>query len=203
MNTDKGLFPDVTGVILAGGKSRRMGCDKATLHWQGRTLFAGVLTMMRALFPAVRIAGDRPDLALPEVPYFPDDYPGSALGGLYTGLRVAATDWIFVAPCDLPAPDAELVRCILAQRDGLDAVVPRTRQGFEPLFAAYRKSCLPPMRELLEEGNFRIYDFYSQVRIGYLDPPQMPAGWRRSLLNVNSPDDLAQLQQAADRRKEK
>ncbi|MFA5517373.1 MAG: molybdenum cofactor guanylyltransferase [Desulfuromonadales bacterium] len=202
MSVENHLFPDVTGVILAGGKSRRMGRDKATLEFRGRTLFAGVLAMMRTLFPAVRIAGDRPDLALPDVPCLLDDFPGSALGGLYTGLRTAATEWIFVAPCDLPAPDPELARRILRQRTNVDAVVPRTGKGFEPLFAAYRKSCLPPMRDLLEAGNFRIYDFYPRVRVACLEPPELPPDWRQSLFNVNAPEDLALLRKTFPKFKE-
>ena len=198
------ITADVTGVILAGGRSSRMGRDKATIEWQGRTLFAGVLAMMRSLFTSVCIAGDRPDLALSEVPTLTDAYPGSALGGLYTGLQAATGEWIFVAPCDLPSPDPDLVRRILAARDGADAVVPRTARGVEPLFAAYRKTCLGSMRAQLDVGNFRIYDFYPLVRVRFLDPPELPGNWERSLFNINTPEDLDTLKRTAgSRRKEK
>jgi len=187
-------WPDVTGVILAGGKSSRMGRDKATLKVGGVPLFERVLGVMRTLFPTVLIAGDRPDLARPGVPCYPDLFPGSALGGLHTGLCAARTDWIFVAPCDLPHPDVELMRILLCRRAGADVVVPRTRSGLEPLFALYRKSCRGPVRAMLESGHFRIYDFYPQVRMRYVEEEELPANWQRSLANINTPEDIRRLE---------
>lgn len=186
---------DVTGVILAGGRSSRMGRDKATLEVGGMTLFERTLEILRTFFPAVLIAGDRPDLARPQVPCYPDRYPGSALGGLYTGLLEAATDWIFVAPCDMPNVDPAIVRLLLERRAGHDVVLPRTASGLEPLFALYRKSCLDPMRAMLEAGEYRIYDFYGQVRVRYVDEMELPPGWRRGLLNINTPDEYRQLRE--------
>lgn len=187
-------WPDVTGVILAGGKSSRMGRDKATLEVAGMPLFERILAVMRTLFPTVLIAGDRPDLARPEVPCYPDLFPGSALGGLHTGLCAAQTDWIFVAPCDLPHPDAELMRILLRRRTGADVVVPRTRSGLEPLFALYRQSCRGPVQSMLEADQFRIYDFYPQVRMRYVEEGELPADWQRSLANINTPEDIRRLE---------
>lgn len=190
-------YADVTGVILAGGRSRRMGRDKATLEIAGATLFARTLTMLRRLFPHVLIAGDRPDLVRPGVPCVPDIYPGSALGGIHGGLSAAATDWIFVVPCDLAFPDPELVRFILGHRGGCDIVLPRTPAGLEPVFALYHRNCLPAMEEMLARGDYRIYDFYDQVRVRYLDAATLPVGWQRALLNLNTPEDLRRMDKEA------
>lgn len=187
------MYADVTGVILAGGRSRRMGQDKATLVVAGATLFTRTLTLMRRLFPRVIIAGDRPDLVQADLPCVTDIFPGSALGGIHSGLSAATTDWIFVSPCDLAFPDAELARFILQHRDGYDVVVPRTPEGFEPVFALYHKRCLPAMERMLTLGNYRIYDLYDQLRVYYLDTEILPDGWQRALLNLNSPEDLQRL----------
>lgn len=184
---------DVTGVILAGGRSRRMGQDKATLEIGGEMNIARILAMMRSLFPSVLIAGDRPDLACPEVPAIPDIYPGSALGGIHGGLAAASTPWIFVLPCDLAFPDPELVRFILQHREGYDVVLPRTAQGLEPVFALYHKNCLGAMAGMLARGDYRIYDFYDQVRVRYLDAEILPPGWQRALFNLNTPEDLRRM----------
>jgi molybdopterin-guanine dinucleotide biosynthesis protein A len=190
-------YTDVTGVILAGGRSRRMGQDKATLEVAGTTLFARTLAMLRGLFPCVLIAGDRPDLARAEVPCVPDIYPGSALGGIHGGLAAATTPWIFVAPCDLAYPDPELARFILGHRDGYDVVVPRTPGGFEPVFALYHRNCLPAMEAMLARGDYRIYDFYEQMQVRYLAAEELPPGWERSLLNLNTPEDLRRMDKEA------
>jgi molybdopterin-guanine dinucleotide biosynthesis protein A len=184
---------NVTGVILAGGRSSRMGRDKATLDVAGMPLFERVLAVLHEFFSAVLIAGDRPDLARPLVPYHPDIYPGSALGGLYTGLLMARTEWIFVAPCDMPHPDPELIRVLLDRRQGRQVVVPRTGAGLEPLFALYHKDCLEPMRAMLEEGHYRIYDFYDQMSVCYVNEDELPPGWEQSLINVNTPEEYSKI----------
>ncbi len=186
---------DVTGVILAGGRSRRMGRDKATLVIDNESLFSRTVRLLRGLFPQLLIAGDRPDLILPGVPCVPDLFPGSALGGLHGALSAAPTPWIFVVPCDLAHPDPGLVRFILTHRDDCDAVVPRTPGGFEPVFALYHKNCLPAMEAMLIRGDFRIYDFYRQVRARFLDADVLPAGWERALHNLNTPEDVRRFQE--------
>lgn len=185
------IHADVTGVLLAGGQSRRMGRDKARIEINGEMLFTRSLALMQRYFSKVLIAGDRPDLAQPGIPTVADIFPGSALGGLYTGLNAAQTEWIFVVPCDMPYPDGRLVEMLLSQRAGVDAVVPRTPKGYEPVFAAYHRNCLPHMEEMLRNGQHRIYDFYQRIGIRYLDWQQMPPGWERALLNLNSPEQLA------------
>ncbi|MBW6507952.1 MAG: molybdenum cofactor guanylyltransferase [Desulfuromonadales bacterium] len=184
---------DITGVILAGGHSRRMGRDKATLTLTGRTLFDRAHDALSGIFKRVLIAGDRPDLASETIPCFTDKYPGSALGGIHGGLCAARTPWIFVIPCDLAAPDPFLIRHLLPYRNGYEAVVPRTTKGFEPVFALYHKSCLPVMEQMLRAENYRIYDFYDRIHIRLVESCEMPIGWERSMTNLNSPADLALL----------
>lgn len=184
---------EITGVILAGGRSQRMGRDKARMEIAGETLLARVEKVLRPLCAEVIIAGDRPDLARPDLPCYPDLYPGSALGGLYTGLYQARTPWIFAVACDLPFPSADLARVLIDRRNGYDAVVIRTNKGWEPLFAIYGKGCLNPMRLLLEQGNLRIFDCFPALRL--FTPPldELPTGWERALANLNTPDDVRQL----------
>ncbi len=188
-------YPDVTGVLLAGGKSQRMGQDKALLQLDGTTLFERSLTLLKQFFTHILIAGERPDLERPGILAIADFYPGSALGGLHTGLFAAETDWIFVAPCDMPYPDARIVERLLAERNGFDAVVPRTPEGYEPVFALYHKNCLPQMEAMLQHNEFRIYDFYQRIAIRYLDPAELPEGWERSLINLNTPAQLAHIKE--------
>jgi len=194
IETDHNSCAAVTGVILAGGKSTRMRRDKALLVVDGQTLFERAQAFLRRFFTQILIAGDRPDLASADIPAVADIYPGSALGGLYTGLQAAKTDWIFVLPCDMPYPNEQILYALLAARENVDAVVPRTPAGYEPVFALYHKNCLTPMENLLQQGNYRIFDFYQQIAIRYLDPPALPAGWQRALINVNTPQQLAALE---------
>ncbi len=196
MTLNDNRLDDVCGVILAGGRSSRMGRDKARLEVDGLSMFEKTLRMMRSLFFRVIIAGDRPDLSRPDLPFYPDRYPGSALGGLYTGLSSARTEWILVTPCDLPYPDETIARRLLSLRKDADVVVPKTPGGLEPLFAVYRNTCLPYMKELLENNRFKIDRFYPQVRVRYVPVAELPDGWEKSFLNVNTPEQYDSIKES-------
>lgn len=187
-NAPPNHHPDVTGVILAGGKSSRMGRDKATLTVDGHRLFDVGRQMLEKLFQRVIISGNRPDLAGADLPYFPDIFPGSALGGLYTALYYAHTPYIFATACDLPFPDESLARTLLAMRRDHDAVVFKTPTGLEPMFALYGKKALKPMRVLLGEQHYRIYDLFDHVKTCYVE---LGAEARpvRALFNMNTQED--------------
>jgi molybdopterin-guanine dinucleotide biosynthesis protein A len=194
MNQDS--LHDITGVILVGGKSRRMGRDKAFLQITGKTIFERVLEIFRESFDRIVLVGDRAErFAGYGLPVLPDIYPGSALGGLYTGLYHSATEHVFVSSCDLPFPNQAVVRHLCSLKSGFDAVVPNTAHGFEPLFALYAKNCLGPMRELLESGNFSAYGSYPKIRVRYVQGEELARLDRdgKSFVNVNTPEELEKI----------
>jgi molybdenum cofactor guanylyltransferase len=194
------LFNNITGVILVGGKSRRMGQDKAFLVIEGLPVIERIITVMQGCFKQLLLVGDRPErFESYGLPMVPDLYPGSSLGGLYTGLQHAETDRIFVSSCDIPFPDPELIRLICAEAGGFDAVVPATEGGLEPLFAFYHKACLPAMQAALEAGNYRITSVLHHLNVKTIPQEQMkmidPGG--RGLLNINTPQDYAACREEA------
>lgn len=190
------LEHDITGVILVGGKSRRMGRDKAFLEVAGKPLFERVLEVFRENFARVVLVGNREEcFAGYGLPVLPDIYPGSSLGGLYTGLHNAATEYVFVSSCDLPFPNADVLRYLCSLRNGYDAVVPTTANGYEPLFALYSKSCLGPIKELLDNGDFCAYAYYPQVRVRYVTYEELGRFDKdgRAFLNINTPEEFAKI----------
>jgi len=184
---------DVTGVIFAGGKSTRMGTDKAALMLGDQSLFQRVNRCLAQVCSQVQIAGARPDLATEDLPAFADAYPGSALGGLHNALTHAETEWVLVLPCDLPYPSSGLLQTLLAQRQGVQAVMPRTAFGTEPLIACYRHDILPLVEEQLQQGDLRLTDLFERLQVRYLGEQELPRGWRRALTNLNRPQDLEGL----------
>lgn len=184
----------VTGVILVGGKSLRMGRDKALLEIGGVPLYSRTLHVMERIFVNVILVGDRQyRFAACKRPVYHDIYPGSALGGLFSGLLHAPTEYIFAAPCDIPFPNEALIRHLCASDAAHDVVVPHTAAGLEPLFAVYRKTCLPLMKQLLEAGEFRIRKFYPAMNVRYVHESEIARYDERgtSFLNVNTPDEFA------------
>ena len=187
------LENDITGIILVGGKSRRMGRDKAFLKVGGIPIFERVLEVFRESFERILLIGDREErFAGYHLPILPDIYPGSSLGGLYTGLYHAQTEYVFVASCDLPYPNPEVLRFLSSLRHGFDAVVLTTAKGYEPLFALYAKNCLGAIKALLDKGNFCAYAYYPEVRVRYVPYEELAHLDRcgNAFLNVNTPEQF-------------
>lgn len=185
-------FSDITGVILVGGKSRRMGQNKAFLEIGGQPLVRRIIQALQECFQHLILVGDQPEQFAPYgLPIIPDIYRGSSLGGLYTGLKSATTKQIFVTSCDIPFPNPELIRLICSQPDSYDAVLPSTNQGLEPLFARYCRLAMPTMQAALEAGNYRITNLLEQLQVLMIESDKLyavdPDG--RALLNINTPND--------------
>ena len=184
----------ITGVILVGGKSRRLGTDKAFLEVGGRTLLEGVLECFRESFRKIVLVGDRAErFANLDVPVCADLFPGSALGGLYTGLRHAETDTVFVSSCDLPFPSTRVLRHLCSLTGEGDVVVAKLEHGYEPLFAAYSKRCAEPAGAMLRAGGHRICDLYRHVGVREVSESELERAGaeREAFTNVNTPEEWA------------
>jgi molybdopterin-guanine dinucleotide biosynthesis protein A len=189
-------FHSVTGIILAGGKSRRMGQDKAFLPIDGHPLVERVIRLFTASFSSVLVIGGDPErFAGYNLAHYPDIYPGCALGGLYTGLYHAGAPHIFASACDLPFPSKRVIDLLLSLRQGCDTVVAKTAAGLEPLFAVYGKSCLETMRLQLEAGNPCILDIFPKLVTRTVSEAELSAmgDAATDFYNLNTPEDLERL----------
>jgi molybdopterin-guanine dinucleotide biosynthesis protein A len=196
------MMTDVTGILLAGGKSRRMGVDKRFILVGERTLFDRSLDILRSLFHSVLIviAQDSPPLDA-EVPVLRDlvQHCGS-LGGLYTGLRHASTAHVFLVACDMPFLNPAVIRYVAGFKGEADIVVARHRNRLQPTHALYSRRCLPVIEEMARAHRVKLQELVShpslQVRLitdAELDRID-PEG--RSFLNVNTPSDLHAVRKA-------
>ena len=118
-----------------------------------------------------------------------------ALGGLYTGIFFSSFRYSFCVACDMPFISKSLVQYLFDNTEGSDVVVPRTRDGFQPLHAIYSKNCLGAMRKILDEGRYRIVDIYNMVKVRIVDEKDFLSldPHRESFINVNTPEELISL----------
>ncbi len=195
-HNDKNNSEQISGALLAGGKSLRMQSDKATLCLAGESLFSRGVRALQTVCSEVFIAGDRGDLASAATPSYVDSFPGSSLGGLHTAILHAANDWVCVLPCDLPFPSTRLLKKLLQHRNGQDAVIPRTPDGVEPLIGCYHKRILPIIEQQITAKKMRLTHLLNLLNVRYLDPHELPNGWKRALCNLNSRRDLQRLNRA-------
>ena len=189
---------DTTGVILAGGKSRRMGRDKALLELGGKTLIDRVLERFVPLFPElIVVTNDIPRLAPPGATVVSDLLPGAgALGGLYTGLVYASFPRIFICACDMPFVSPAAIEYLLHQADRYDVVLPVFPDGPHPLHAVYGKRCKRPIATRLAAGSLRIIDFFPEVRVLEVTRDSLEGvdPELRSVWNLNTPEDLREAE---------
>ena len=193
MNLQSG---SITGVLLAGGCSRRMGHDKRALRLGDVSMLEHVLTGLRELCPDLLVIANDPEyFSYLNVRVFHDIYPGSALGGLYTGLYYSATENIFVSACDMPFFNTEAARFIMRAAQGFDAAVVKATSGYEPLFACYSKRCLEPMRRNLERGYYRIFPLFKYLNVREISLTELNHidSIETAFININKPQDLAML----------
>jgi molybdopterin-guanine dinucleotide biosynthesis protein A len=188
----------ISGVIQAGGKSTRMGRNKAVLEIGGKRLIDRLVDGLHQIFPEVIIVANTPDLYENlGVRVVPDLIPGKgSLGGIYTATAVASHPWAFVMACDMPFFNPGLIRYLATLTEGWDAVIPYT-DDWEPLYALYAKTCLPQMERLIQSGNLKISWFFPHVRVRRVDReelrPHDPQGL--SLFNVNTPEEFARAEE--------
>lgn len=191
------MTPAITAVVLVGGRSTRMGRDKATLvpdPRDGRSLTAMVLDALSPLCDVALLAGR----AVPglDVPAVADQYPEAGpLGGIAAGLAALPTDLAVVAACDMPSIVRALVAHLLqrAQSDATAlAVLCRSDRGLEPLLSVWRSDAAPLLQAALGEGVRGVQEALARVPHLVIEP----AEWRRldpegvSFVNWNHPADL-------------
>jgi len=190
-------------MILAGGKSIRMGQDKAFIEVDGVPIILRVFAVLDRLFrETIIVANEKEPYAELNIPVYSDLVPGQgALGGLYTGLVYSTFPYSFCVACDMPFLNRALIEYLLTRIDQYDAVVPRTSDGLQPLHAIYSKQCLEPIRHLLDLGKTKIMDFYPLIRLGIVDEKEfLPLDpEKRSFTNVNTPEELQMLQKKRQR----
>lgn len=197
---------EVTGVVLCGGKSLRMGCDKAELELGGRRLIDYPLGVLREVAGRVVLASGAEarfselgaECVLDPVP------DGGPLAGLVAGLAAARapesrTPWVVVLACDMPRAKSELLRRLLerAARGGLDAALFETRGGVEPLCAVYSTACYSAALLALAAGERRMLSFFGGRdglrRLAVASFSEADLGLTRSEVepatNVNTPQD--------------
>ncbi|MGH2484620.1 MAG: molybdenum cofactor guanylyltransferase [Ktedonobacterales bacterium] len=186
----------VTGVVLAGGASRRMGQEKAQLVIQGEPLLARVTRLLRLTFSAVIVVGP-PSLAelVPGVTVVPDTRAEQGpLAGLEAAFAATRPTLLFVVACDMPFLSPTLARRMveiaLAQPDA-DAVALRSPLGLEPLHAVYRRACHPVTTAVLDGGERSLQALLARVRVMEVTPKERARGDPAGLatVNVNTPEE--------------
>ena len=177
----------VAGFVLAGGKSSRMGRDKALLELDGELLIERALRKLSAVCDEVAIAGGGAELArFGRV--VPDLKPGlGPLGGIVAALEQSGWEWNLFLAVDMPFVPVEVLRALVAAAGGAEMVVLSRAEGYvQPLCGVYSRRALPALRAELEAGRLKVKDAVAAAgAVGYVEFAELD--WFR---NLNTPEDL-------------
>jgi molybdenum cofactor guanylyltransferase len=189
---------EVSCVVLAGGKSSRLGRNKIFETIGHHNLLERVISRLSILESDIILVTGK-DSSLPQLTQYPDVkviqdiYPGKGtLGGLYTGLATSRTYYNLVVACDMPFLNLSLLRYIMSLAEGYDVVIPRTNNILEPLHAVYARSCLATIEFLMQQNRLSILELYPMVKVKYIEAMEIERfdPQHLSFFNVNTEADL-------------
>lgn len=184
----------MTGIILSGGRSSRLGMNKAFLEIEGERLIDRTVKKFRGLFSEIILVTNEPLLYLDQdITLVTDIYKGKGpLGGLYAGLFYASFDYAFLCACDMPYLNPEFIRYMMGKVPEYDIVVPETADGFHPLHAIYSRRCLPTIKSLLLRDRLKMTGCFKGMKVLYVPETVIrrydQQGWM--FLNINTEQDL-------------
>ena len=190
-------YDHITGIILAGGSSKRYGQDKAFLKIGNTRLIDSILQEMQTVFKRViLITNEKIKYEYLEIPMFEDLVKGfGPLGGIYTGLMSIPDQAGFFVACDMPHINRQLVRYMVDIKGNHRAVVPAVADKIEPLYAIYFQSCLKPIKHLIDTNRYQVRLFFDSIPVRYVKEDEIrrfccPS---KAFLNINTPDEFAKI----------
>ncbi|OGR84881.1 MAG: hypothetical protein A2901_00790 [Elusimicrobia bacterium RIFCSPLOWO2_01_FULL_54_10] len=168
------MIQEATGVILAGGRSRRFGSPKALAPWNDKCLVEAVLEILNPLFPSILALVKKPEdysfLETPRVKVMSDLFEEvHPLGGIYSALEHAGSEWIFVCGCDMPFVRPELIQALWRARSGCQAVVPVWEGKRQPLCAFYSQAAKNEIGRAIERKDFAVRAVLDSLPVHFLD----------------------------------
>lgn len=186
------MIEDCTAIVMAGGDSRRMGTDKASVTLGEKTLLQTVTATMQQLFPQVIVSVRQPRAGI-DLPQVCDEQPdGGPLAGLAASLGQISTPWAFMVACDMPFIVPEVVELLAGYRLQHQAVVPVVHGHPQPLAAFYATSCLAPLRASLAAQQKGLRGVLKQLDVRYVDEAEMLEAdpLLRSFFDLDTPQDV-------------
>jgi molybdopterin-guanine dinucleotide biosynthesis protein A len=189
---------DITGVILAGGRSSRFGSNKALALLHGKPLIQHVMDTVTSIFDDCLLVTNAPEqYDFLNIPMIRDQYQDSGpLAGIHAALSHTGKAWIFVVGCDMPAVTPDLVSFLCSRvHEDYDAVIPWLETGAEPLCGLYHKSALARIGQYLQSGRAQVKEILENLAVRKIKEQELlqVTGDLQVFYNVNREQDLGRL----------
>jgi molybdenum cofactor guanylyltransferase len=191
-------------IILSGGKSSRMGTNKALLKFHEKTNIERIKDELKHVFDDIILVTNDPETyQFLNIKMVTDQYPGSGpLAGIHAGLEASDYEENFVVACDMPFVSAELAESLVKALKHHDAVVPVIEGRQHPLFAAYQKRAAREARSCIEEGVLRMKHLLDRLNVRYLEEEDLmlycEGSLERVFFNMNHPEEYEDAKRWAE-----
>lgn len=185
---------DISGFILAGGKSTRMGTDKALLDFHGKSFLAQMVSIIEPFCDSISICGNNPGYETYGLRVIPDNYSNiGPIAGIYSALFHSTSEWNLVVSVDTPFLDAGLIQRLLTEKGQGDCVIPKHTSGIEPLAGLYRKSAFEQVSRMIQNNNFKLVNLISELNTSFVDCNDLVEQNPRLFANINYRDDYLSI----------
>ena len=186
----------ITGIVLAGGRSRRMGTDKSMMMLNGKSMIEYSIDALKPLCNKIVVSSNNFGYDFTGCEVWPDELPDQApIVGIYSCLKRSATEYNIFLSCDMPMMSTEMLKYLLANSVDHDITVPMHGDGFiEPLCGIYKKSAIGILKEFIDKGNFRLNEsIRTASHMLVVVESQLPFFSDKLFFNINTPDDFQNL----------
>ena len=180
------MYKNLTAIIIAGGKSSRMGQNKSLILYKGTRLIDNAIHLMENFTQNLLISSNA-DISTISYPIIADEFTEiGPISGLYTCLKTSKTELNLIIPCDVPYIKPFIYQKLLENSDGYDAVIPRLPNGkIEPLVACYKKAVLPVVLGQINLEDYKMVNLLDKLNANYIDFEHA-----EQFKNMNTPNDL-------------
>ena len=181
----------LTAIILAGGKSSRMGTDKALLQIEGKTLIDRAVQLVKPLCSQIIISSNSENHEIEGLTRIADEFQNCGpMSGIYSCLKASQTDWNLIISVDSANVEPEFIEFLTSRTGAFNAIVPFHKKGKEPLIAMYHKSTLPHFRNQLESGEYKMHFLLEKINVKFVETSNWVNRYPKLFNNLNSPEDL-------------
>ncbi|MEA3317930.1 MAG: molybdenum cofactor guanylyltransferase [Bacteroidota bacterium] len=187
---------NITGIVLAGGKSSRMGKNKALIKFKGKTIIEDIVDKLVPVSKEIIISASDDSYNFLDLQTVRDEIPECGpLGGMYSCMKFAKENAFLVVSCDLPFISNALLEYMISQINNYDAIIPIDSNGrYQPLCACYNKSCLADIQISMQRGEYKIMKAIENLNIKFIPiNANSPFYSEKMFYNVNYPSDFEKI----------
>lgn len=198
---------DITGVVLAGGQSRRMGFNKAEAEMHGESMLIRMIDKLKEITPTILISSGTDSYPNIPFPQIPDEYPQCGpLGGIYSVLKASNTKLNLVVSCDMPLVSITLLEYIVAKAKESKALITVPVDHYSQLqmmCAVYHKDVLPTLQQQIDTHALKMKCLVDLVETEYVEiSREHPLYCEHTFMNLNNPTNLEEARKLWSNQKE-